>query len=103
MNGIDPISIGASSIGPMPLKLGAADKAPEGGDDFAKLVEGLIKDVDKAQKNSDTSMKQLATGETTNIQDVVTKLEEADVAFQLMKEVRNKLLDAYKEVMSQST
>ncbi|MEN9360100.1 MAG: flagellar hook-basal body complex protein FliE [Verrucomicrobiota bacterium] len=102
MNGIDPISIGSAGISPSPLKLGGAEKAAEG-EDFAKLVEGLIKDVDKAQRSADSSIKGLTTGETTNIQDVVTKLEEADVAFQLMKEVRNKLLDAYKEVMSQST
>ena len=70
---------------------------------FDKVLGDLIKEVDVAQKEADVSIKQLAAGESTNIQDVVMKMEEADIAFQLMKEVRNKLLEAYKEVLSMSS
>ena len=69
---------------------------------FDEVLGKLIKDVDNAQKDADVSIKQLAAGESNSIQDVVLKLEEADVAFQLMKEVRNKLLEAYKEVLTMS-
>ncbi|MCH2204454.1 MAG: flagellar hook-basal body complex protein FliE [Lentisphaerales bacterium] len=70
---------------------------------FDEVLGQLIQDVDVAQKEADSSIKQLAAGESTSIQDVVMKMEEADIAFQLMKEVRNKLLEAYKEVLSMST
>jgi|SaaInlStandDraft_1057018.scaffolds.fasta_scaffold44633_1 flagellar hook-basal body complex protein FliE len=70
---------------------------------FDEVLSQLIQDVDVAQKEADTSIKQLASGESTSIQDVVMKMEEADVAFQLMKEVRNKLLEAYKEVLTMSS
>lgn len=70
---------------------------------FDEVLSQLIQDVDSAQKEADTSIKQLAAGESTSIQDVVMKMEEADVAFQLMKEVRNKLLEAYKEVLTMSS
>ncbi|MCM8542379.1 MAG: flagellar hook-basal body complex protein FliE [Lentisphaeraceae bacterium] len=70
---------------------------------FDKVLGDLIKEVDVAQKEADVSIQQLAAGESTSIQDVVMKMEEADVAFQLMKEVRNKLLEAYKEVLSMSS
>ena len=70
---------------------------------FDAVLNDLIKEVDVAQKEADVSIKQLAAGESTSIQDVVMKLEEADIAFQLMKEVRNKLLEAYKEVLSMSS
>ena len=69
---------------------------------FDEVLGQLIQDVDTAQKEADLSIKQLAAGESNSIQDVVVKLEEADVAFQLMKEVRNKLLEAYKEVLTMS-
>ena len=69
---------------------------------FDEVLGQLIDEVDSAQKEADLSIKQLAAGESNSIQDVVIKLEEADVAFQLMKEVRNKLLEAYKEVLSMS-
>ena len=70
---------------------------------FGDVLSNLIKDVDQAQKDADVSIQQLAAGETTSIQDVVMKLEEADLAFQMMKEVRNKLLEAYKETISMSS
>lgn len=70
---------------------------------FDQVLNNLIKEVDVAQKEADVSIKQLAAGESTSIQDVVMKLEEADIAFQLMKEVRNKLLEAYKEVLQMSS
>ncbi|OVE77707.1 flagellar hook-basal body complex protein FliE [bacterium F16] len=73
--------------------------APSFGDMLTKLIE----EVDDKQKIADESIKQLATGEETSIQDVVMKLEEADMTFRLMKEIRDKLVAAYKEVMSMSS
>ncbi len=70
---------------------------------FDKVLTDLIKEVDVAQKEADLSIKQLVAGESNSIQDVMVKMEEADIAFQLMKEVRNKLLEAYKEVLSMSS
>lgn len=78
---------------------------PEGSgeDDFKNVLGKLIDDVDQAQKAADVSLQKLATGESTSIQDVVLKMEEADVSFRLMKEIRDKLMSAYKEVMSMSS
>lgn len=75
---------------------GVGEKGPA----FSDILTDMIGNVDEAQKAADTSIRKLAEGESTNIQDVVLKLEEADIAFQLMKEVRNKLVEAYKELMS---
>lgn len=74
----------------------------EGKNDFQNVLGKLIKDVDSAQKAADTSLKDLASGDATNIQDVVMKMEQADLSFQLMKQIRDKLLAAYKEVLSMS-
>ena len=66
---------------------------------FQDLFSRLIQDVDQAQKNADISIQHLASGEPgTSIQDVVLKLEEADITFRLMKEIRDKLLSAYQEI-----
>jgi flagellar hook-basal body complex protein FliE len=74
-----------------------------GTDEFSNVLGKLINDVDQAQKAADVSLKKLATGENTSIQEVVLKMEEADVSFRLMKEIRDKLLAAYREVMGMST
>lgn len=86
---------------PPTLDVGAKDGvAPTGGADFKDVLSQLIGDVDKAQKEADLSMKKMASGdENTTIQDVVMKMEQADLSFQLMKSVRDKLLSAYKEVI----
>ncbi len=76
-------------------EIGASD-APS----FNDVLGSLVKGVDNKQSVAEVSIRDLATGKTNNIQDVVLKLEEADVAFSLMREIRNKLLDGYKEIIS---
>jgi flagellar hook-basal body complex protein FliE len=41
----------------------------------------------------------LATGRTDNVADVMLASEKADIALRLMMQVRNKMIDAYQEVM----
>ena len=65
---------------------------------FKDLLKGLVDKVDSLQKDADASIKGLVTGETTDIHNVAIKMEEASVAFDLMMEVRNKLLEAYQEI-----
>ncbi len=68
---------------------------------FQDMLKTLLTEVDQAQRAADTSIHQLVKGdEAASIQDVVVRLEEADLAFRLMKEVRDKLVQAYKEVVS---
>jgi len=76
----------------------SSDKAS---DQFGGVFSKLINEVDQSQKDADNSIRQLATGDnSTSIQDVVFKLEQADVSFNMMKAIRDKLLEAYKEVMT---
>ncbi len=72
----------------------------DGGGEFGGMLTKLIEDVDTAQKQADLSIQNLASGDSNSLQEVVMKMEQAEVSFQLMKEIRNKLLEAYKEVMS---
>jgi flagellar hook-basal body complex protein FliE len=66
---------------------------------FQDVLKGLVDKVDSLQKDADASIKGLVTGETTDLHDVSMKLQEAGVAFELMMEIRNKLLDAYQEII----
>jgi len=84
----------------------AADSSAGGlskgeGADFKNVFSSLITEVDQAQKQADNSMKSLASGDKdVTIQEVVMKMEQADVSFSLMLEIRNKLVAAYKELLS---
>ena len=103
---VDPISADALLSQLEQLKASSADLAtqggaqPTGGGEFKNVLGNLMNEVDQAQKQADVSLKSLATGESNNIQEVVMKMEQADVSFNLMLEIRNKLVSAYKEIMS---
>lgn len=74
--------------------------APTGpGADFATTLKQAINQVNELQKASDKSMQDLATGRTDNIADVMIAAEKADIALRVMVQVRNKVIDAYNEIM----
>ena len=95
---IDP-SIAASLAGTgglssLPLQTPAA---PAGGG-FGEVLGKYLGEVDSLQKQADSKIGGLATGEVKDVHDVVLAMNEADMAFKLMLEVRNKLVEAYQEV-----
>jgi flagellar hook-basal body complex protein FliE len=44
-------------------------------------------------------MQRLAAGEVQNLHQIMIRLEESKLSFQLMLQVRNRLLEAYQDVM----
>ena len=66
---------------------------------FADMLKDAVGKVNTMQKTADTKMEQLATGRTDNIQDVMVATEQADIAMRLMVNIRNKVIDAYQEIM----
>lgn len=75
---------------------GEADSA---GKSFADTLNTAIQNVNELQKSSDKAMQNLATGRTDNVADVMIAAEKADIALKLMVQVRNKMIDAYQEIM----
>lgn len=71
-----------------------------GAPSFQDMLTNMVKQVDQAQQTADTSLQAAASGQPVALQDVVLKMEEADLAFRMMKEVRDKLLTAYKEIIA---
>jgi flagellar hook-basal body complex protein FliE len=55
--------------------------------------------VNTSLVNSDNDVKKLAAGEAVSLHDVMIHMEETKLSFQLLAQVRNRLLDAYQEVM----
>lgn len=66
---------------------------------FADSLKNAVGKVNELQQQADVKMQQLATGETTDIADVKIAAEKADIALRLMTSVRNKMIDAYHEIM----
>jgi len=89
----------ATSSGALEKKSSAFDFGGDQDKSFANTLKEAIGSVDKLQKTADVQIQKLATGENKNIPDVLIAVEKADIALKLMVQVRNKVIDAYSEVM----
>ena len=66
---------------------------------FADTLKDAVGTVNQLQKTADVQAQKLATGKTSNIPEVMMSAEKADIALRMMVQVRNKIIDAYQEVM----
>ncbi len=66
---------------------------------FANQLQNAIKEVDNLQTGRDQMVDGMVSGEVTEVHDVMIAAKEAQLAFELLLEVRNKLLEGYQEVM----
>ena len=57
-----------------------------------------LNEVNRLQSEADQGVQRLVSGETDNVAEVFTAVNKAGIAFSLLMEVRNKLLDAYRDV-----
>jgi len=77
---------------------GATSAAPTGGASFKDYLLDSIKQVNDMQQSADKAVEKLATGGDVNPAEVLTAVQKADVAFKMMMQIRNKLVQAYDEV-----
>ncbi|MDR2577900.1 MAG: flagellar hook-basal body complex protein FliE [Chitinispirillales bacterium] len=97
MEGIN--SIGPIQTGSLPGQIGPASRQQGGGMSFRDTLNGFLGEVNQLQNKASTAVQRLAAGEITDVHQVMTASEEAKVAFNLMMEVRNKVMEAYQEVL----
>ncbi len=68
-------------------------------DSFANVLERMVEEVSAKQSIAAETVGALQSGQNVSLHQAVIAMEEANVSFQLMVEVRNKLLDSYQEIM----
>jgi flagellar hook-basal body complex protein FliE len=69
------------------------------GESFGSLLGRLVQEVNAKQNASADAVHALQSGGNVSLHQAVIAMEEATVSFQLMVEVRNKLLESYQELM----
>jgi len=94
----DPLGIISSqNASPMqPAKAGVAAPKIEG-PDFKQVLMQNINQVNKLQQDAEMAVGDLAAGRA-DMESVMVAKEKADIAFKMLLQVRNKLMDAYEEV-----
>lgn len=68
-------------------------------DSFASMLGQMVSDVNAQQQVSAQAVSALQSGQNIPLHQAVIAMEESNVSFQLMVEVRNRLMDAYQEIM----
>lgn len=106
-NPIDPMRslLGSGAI--QPNQAAGPAKAPTGADapktadgkSFADVMSEFVDQADQAQKQFDHAIEAVERGETDNLHQVMIAQNQAETSLRLAAEVRNKLVEAYREVM----
>lgn len=79
----------------------AGQTAEAGGTDFSKVLQSTLEQVNQAQQSAKTMTEDFASGQSNvNLQDVMVNLQKANLSFQQMVQVRNKLVTAYNDIMN---
>ena len=100
---VNPLTVSALTRVDAPLpKIGLAPAglqvgAPANG--FGQMLDGLVATVAAKQDASKAITQKVLLGETDQLHQSMIAMQEASVAFSMMVEVRNKLVDSYQELM----
>lgn len=66
---------------------------------FSDVLSQMVREVDTKQHVAGDSVNALLSGQNVPLHQTMVAMEEASISFQLMVEVRNKLLESYQELM----
>ena len=65
---------------------------------FGDTISNFLDAVNTAQVDAKDSVSEIVTGESENLHEAMAKVEEAKISFELMLEIRNKLLQSFQEI-----
>jgi flagellar hook-basal body complex protein FliE len=95
---ISPLSRGADAT---PLAFPGTNATPSasGAGTFARLLTQLVGDASAHQAQAEQAVSNLAAGKADNLHNVLLSMAKADLSFHLVLEIRNRLSDAYQDIM----
>lgn len=100
---VAPAAIDPSAILPPPMPAPVAPNgAVDGAAPFGQLISQGLESVNGDMLAAQVDMQKLAAGNAPDLHRIMIHLEETQLSFQLMMQVRGRLLDAYQDVMKMS-
>jgi flagellar hook-basal body complex protein FliE len=79
--------------------VGSATGAGPAASSFSNVLGQMVQDVNAKQTGAAQALHDLQSGQNVSLHQTMIAMEEASVSFQLMVEVRNRLLESYQEIM----
>ncbi|MBU6154111.1 MAG: flagellar hook-basal body complex protein FliE [Bdellovibrionales bacterium] len=90
-------SISIRQEGPGALGESGAPEVRGGG--FLETLSKTLEEVNEEQVKADQSIKDIVAGKSKNIHETMLQIQKAELSLKTMMQVRNKILEAYKEIM----
>lgn len=81
------------------VKLEPSVSTKDAGPSFADTLKEAVNNVNQMHLDADRKAQELATGKSDDIAGAMIATEKADIALRAMVQVRNKIIDAYQEIM----
>lgn len=97
---INSVSSGLSRL-TMPAAPARGDAGAVGGGaapDFKQFLNEQIRQVNALQNDATVAVEDLATGKRDDLEGVIIATQKADIAFQMLLQVRNRVMEAYDEI-----
>ena len=94
---IDPLTPGFRIL-PADVGFESAGGVGTGEKTFGQQLESTISDVDLQQQDAEYKVSSMLAGGGTEVHDAMIAVQKADLSFQLMLQVRNKVVQAYQEI-----
>jgi flagellar hook-basal body complex protein FliE len=97
---LDPARLlGTPAVSPVAPKTTSVGNTDAQGRSFDQVLGDFVQQVDKTQGHYDEAIAAVERGESDNLHRVMIAQSQAQLSLKMAAEVRNKLVEAYKEVM----
>jgi flagellar hook-basal body complex protein FliE len=88
-----------AAIGRLAPDISANKSANDATTSFGEMLDGFVNHVNDLQNSANTAMDKMASGQPADVNEVMVAMEKAKVSFDMLLQIRNKMLDAYKQIM----
>lgn len=96
---MEPIRFDTTQFFPKMPAAGSPSTGDAQKNSFGEMLKSHLTEVNHLQNSADTAAQNLASGQDKDVHNTMIAMEKAGVAFQLTMQVRNKVLEAYQEIM----
>jgi len=90
---IRPIDFQAGPVQP------TTNKSADSGVGFGDALQEALQQVSDIQAQAGDEVQKVLTGDVTDVHSAMIAVQKADISFQMMMQVRNKIVSAYQEIM----
>jgi len=88
-----------SSLNQMSSDISPSKSAEDVTKSFQDTLSGFVNNVNDLQSSANQAIDKMASGQAADVHEVMVAVEKAKISFDLLLQMRNKMLDAYKQIM----